>query len=116
MTGYSTIDIEDGPVPTVEAGVAAGTNPTVTIVGSDVKGRVTTLTGTNTEAGLVATITFSSIDRHRSGNFYPLISPANDFAAEHVFYATRIDDFSWGLYYPGVLDSATTFTWYYHIP
>jgi hypothetical protein len=70
-------------VPTIAAGGAAGTAPTVSIVGTNVAGQISVTTGTGTSGSApVATVTFSATP---TGTFavppYPLLTPANAAAA-----------------------------------
>ena len=47
-------------VPTIAAGAAAGTGPTVSITGNDQQGVITVTVGTSPTTGILATITFGS--------------------------------------------------------
>jgi hypothetical protein len=53
--------IVGGPAPSIEAGVGAGTGPTVALGGNDVVGVITVTTGSSpTASAIVATVTFSA--------------------------------------------------------
>ena len=63
--------------PTIAAGAAAGTSPTIQYQGSNGSGLVYLYTGSSTTTGTVATITYSKTYSHYPA---PIIAPANDNA------------------------------------
>lgn len=52
--------IGNSSTPTIVAGTAAGSSPTVSVSGTDIAGVITVTTGTSTTTGVLATVTFST--------------------------------------------------------
>ena len=75
--------ITSSKTPTIAAGVAAGTAPTVAITGNDLGGQIVITVGTSPTTGTLCQVTYSS-------NFdaaivpYVTITPANDNAAARI--------------------------------
>ena len=66
--------------PSITAGSGAGTSPTISIVGTDVAGEITIITGSSpASASVVATITFSS---SYGSAPYVVFSPSNQITAQ----------------------------------
>jgi hypothetical protein len=89
VTGTLTLNghiITAGSVPTIAAGAAACTTPTVSIAGNDIVGHITVTTGTGCGAGgQLATITFNAI---YSATPRILLTPGSAQSANLLAYQT----------------------------
>lgn len=79
-----------GTTPTVAADVGAGTSPTISITGSDVRGKLSLTAGTSPAANSAALIiTFANAFTGFYGGPYVYLQPTNRNAASIVIYADK---------------------------
>ncbi len=109
--------ITAGTAPTIAAGAAACTTPTVSVVGNDTTGVITVTTGTGCAAGgELGTVTFNS-----AYGAAPRITltPATDTAAALPTYiddaTISITTFKLNTPAATVPVDSTTYKWYYHV-
>lgn len=102
-------------VPTIAAGPAAGTGPTVSITGNDQQGVITIVVGTSPATGILATITFgNSWDAAPKAT---VIGPATANAGASGAFADTADMTTalWRLRAGTALVAGTTYRFAYHV-
>lgn len=108
-----------GAKPTIAAGAAAGTGPTLSISeGTDHAGRITLVVGTTPGTGLLATITFNKPLPTASYviGLFPADSDASTAAGRSVFsdFGSQTTT-TWELRCSTVLVAGTSYHWWYLI-
>lgn len=115
--GYFQHVVGGGTAPTIAAGAAAGSSPTVAITSgsTDAAGRVEVLTGTSATTGVLATITFNA-----AFGVAPIVSITPGNAATAAL-AVAVDPFvssstttTFVITVGGALADATQYYWYFH--
>lgn len=112
--------IGGGSAPTIAAGAAAGSSPTVGITGTDLNGEITVTTGTTAAAGAVlATITFNVAYASAPR---VVLWPSNEAAGDipvrdiaGVFTQSTTTTFTVEITNLAALADATTYKWFYHV-
>ena len=102
-------------VPTIAAGTAAGTSPTVSITGNDQHGVISITTGTAPTTGILATITFGNA--WSSSPLTPVIGPATGNAGGSGVFVDPADvgTTTWKLRTSAALSAGTSYKFAYHI-
>ena len=101
--------------PTIAAGVAAGTSPTVSISGSDQRGVVTITTGTSPTTGVLATVTYGQTMGSNPGGivFSPVSTNAAAVVASVYTDTTAWSATAWTLNAATALAASTTYKFSY---
>ncbi len=99
--------------PTVAAGVALGTTPTVSIVGSELGGLITLTAGTTPSSGIMATFTHATA--FANTNYAPLIVPANQQTASITEWVSVQSTTQWQIVTSSTLVAAQAYIWRYQI-
>lgn len=101
-----------GSAPGIAAGTGAGTGPTVSIVGSDLSGEITVLTGTSpSTSAIVVTMTFATTYEAAP---YVTLTASNDPAIEIKVGVVRLSATQFQIKVGSVaLDATTTYKWNY---
>jgi hypothetical protein len=102
-------------VPTITAGAAAGTGPTVSIVGNDQQGVITIVVGTSPASGILATITFGNA--WDAAPKSTVIGPATANAGASGVFADTADVTTtlWRLRAGTALIAGTTYRFAYYV-
>jgi len=102
-------------IPTIAAGAAAGTGPTVSITGNDQQGVITLVIGTAPAAGILATITFGNT--WSTAPLTPVIGPATTNAGASGVFVDPADvgTASWKIRAGTALVAGTTYKFAYHV-
>lgn len=111
------VNVSGSTTPTIAAGAAAGTSPTVSITGYDQTGHITIVVGTSPTTGHLATITFGS-SKWQLTPRVPVIGPANANAAANAkIYADPawVSTTGWRLYVDTALTAGTTYILSYRV-
>ena len=113
MSGNLTVNghiITGGSTPTITAGTAACTTPTVSVSGTDTAGLITITTGTGCAAsGKMATVNFASAPR-------VVLTAAESNAAGKSYYidSATISTTGFDVDVTTANSNSTTYKWYYH--
>jgi len=102
-------------VPTISAGAAAGTAPTVSIAGNDQQGVITVVVGTAPTTGILATITFGNA--WGTAPLTPVIGPATANAGGSGVFVDPADvtTTTWRIRAGTALAASTTYRFAYHV-
>ncbi len=106
--------ITGGSSPTIAAGTAACTTPTVSVTGTDTSGVITVTTGTGCAGtGKLATVTFSSaFGAAPNVTLTPATSTAS--ALQYFLNSAAATTTTFDLHTNTTAVDATTYKWYYH--
>ena len=101
--------------PTIAAGAAAGTSPTISISGSDQQGLITITTGTSPATGVLATVTFGNV--WATAPKVPVIGPASGNAGASGAYcdASAVTTSAWTIKVDAALAASTTYKFAYQV-
>jgi hypothetical protein len=102
-------------VPTISAGAAAGTAPTVSIAGNDQQGVITVVVGTAPTTGILATITFGNA--WGTAPLTLVIGPATANAGGSGVFVDPADvtTTTWRIRAGTALAASTTYRFAYHV-
>lgn len=95
--------------PTIAAGAAAGTGPTVSVTGNNNAGQISITVGTSPTAGVLATITFNANGTYPTAPFVTM-TPANSTTAGILAYVTTTTT-TFVLNVSAALTASSTYTW-----
>lgn len=99
--------------PTIAAGAAAGTGPTVTVSGTDLAGTVNVTTGTSTTTGTLATVTFA---RPYGSAPKVILEPSSSAAGANVLARYVSSTTTTFVISAGVAPTASVaHSWHYHV-
>lgn len=110
-----TVDrlIGSSSVPTIVAGVGAGTGNTVSITGTDLAGKITITSGSSPTSGAIATITFNGA---YSTTPFVVTQAGNATTADRSIYATpTTTTFEIGNSLGATLTPSEVYVWYYQV-
>lgn len=96
--------------PTITAGVAAGTGPTVSISGSDTAGTITVTVGTSPATGVLCTVTYGQAN----GGKVTLMAEGPNAAGVVALIYTGLFSGSFQVLVSSALTASTTYTWSFH--
>lgn len=99
--------------PTIAAGAGAGTAPTVSVVGNDIRGTITIVTGTAPVAGLLATITFNQSYASIAAPFV-VVGAASAGSGALDPYVGTVNTTTFQLACDGTPAASTTYKFNYH--
>lgn len=106
-----------GSSPSITAGAAAGTSPTVAIEGTDATGMISVTTGTAPATGTLATITFAVA--YSTANYTVSLDPANLVTVNQIANVradqTNRSTTNFLISANPVLTASTAYKWYYTI-
>lgn len=95
------------------AGIALGTSPTTSIVGSELGGLITLTAGTTPSSGIMAT--FQHATAFANTNYAPLIVPANQQTASITEWVSVQSTTQWQIVTSSTLVAAQAYSWRYQI-
>ncbi|MEO5691178.1 MAG: right-handed parallel beta-helix repeat-containing protein, partial [Candidatus Saccharimonadales bacterium] len=106
--------VSGGTAPTIAAGAAACTIPTVSVVGTDTAGKITVGTQGTCASGTLVTVTFASAF---AASPYVSLTPANAAAAALAPYVNNstISTTSFEIVTAAATTSPSGYVWYYHV-